>query len=146
MTLALPHDDKGACNACALIIKGGQGPLSLGLYLYTLFNGYGLYGDFRLAVGRQRKVYWDQRSGVLRSGDASKRKLKGSSRATRTLREACWAGRAHGRECGAGSAACAAHVRGMFTDLERPQAAFEAVGLSSGKSYRVYGLIREHSR
>ena len=85
------------------------------------------------SVGRQRKVYWDQRSGVLRSGDASERKLKGSSRATRTLREACWAGRAHGRECGAGSAACAAHVRGMFTDLERPQAAFEAVGLSSGK-------------
>ena len=42
-------------------------------------------------------------------------------------------GRAHGRECGAGSSACAAHVGGMFTDLERPQAAFEAVGLSSGK-------------
>ena len=89
----------------------------------------------RGSVGRHMRVYWDQRSGVLLSGDASERKLKGSSRATRTLREACWAGRAHGRECGAGSAACAAHVRGMFTDLvtERLEAAFEAVGLSSGK-------------
>ena len=102
----------------------------------------------RGSVGRHMRVYWDQRSGVLLSGDASERKLKGSSRsrATRTLREACWAGRAHGRECGAGSAACAAHVRGMFTDLERPQAAFEAVGLSSGKKFTSCDLNPAHSR
>ena len=41
MTLALSHDDKGACNACALIMKRGQaqGPLSLTLSwsIVTLF-------------------------------------------------------------------------------------------------------------